>query len=146
MGPEMLKEIQDINQHASRSQGRRGVDVGVLLRGAEKLCAVYPVQGAAETIMSLRNRYHQIVESVTHYEEKVLKHQAKIDRMNRTSDYEQSKHDNNAVNSLDSGIAPVPTEADLSVEKQEIEDLEQKRKELEDRVAGMEKDLGGLLR
>ena len=141
----MLREIQNANQNASRSQGKRGVDVEVLLKGAEKLCAVYPVQGATEKIASLRNRHHQIAESVTQYEEKVRKHQAKIDRMNRTSDYEQ--HDHKVPNnSIESSIAPVPTEADLLLEKQEIEELEQKRRDLEDRVAGMEKDLGGLLR
>ena len=38
------------------------------------------------------------------------------------------------------------TEADLERENQEIRDLEKKKRTLEDRVSGMERDLGGLLR
>lgn len=38
------------------------------------------------------------------------------------------------------------TDEDLRCEEEEIGELERKKKELEDRVSGMERDLGGLLR
>lgn len=40
---------------------------------------------------------------------------------------------------------PITVE-DVQKEEEEIQELEKKRRALEDRVSGMEKDLGGLLR
>lgn len=42
LGGEMLQEIQQSNRHATsqRNGGGSGVNVDILLRGAEKLCAV----------------------------------------------------------------------------------------------------------
>lgn len=143
LGHDMLREIQKSNGSASRTQTGR-LDVEVLLRGAEKLCDVYPVPGASEKIASLRSRHRQISHSIAHYEEKVLKQQAKLDRINKVSDYGQQ--DGDMEPSFDQAQEPTYTEADLNAEEQEIRELEQRKKTLEDRVAGMEKDLGGLLR
>ena len=147
----MLDEIQKSSGGSTsqlRGTASGSVNVEVLLRGAEKLCAVYPVQGAAEKIASIRNRYKQTCESIAHYEEKVLKQQARLDRMNKGSGYGRGYQDDDENEENDAKLTSEPayTEYDMQVEEQEILELETKKKALEYRVAGMEKDLGGLLR
>jgi hypothetical protein len=107
------------------------------------------VAGATERIASLRNRYRQIGESVAVYEDKVVKQQLKLERMNKSSEFE-SESQGEEDNDKEGGVHPVAgataTEEDLRIEEQEIKELELKKRTLEERVAGMEKDLGGLLR
>jgi hypothetical protein len=137
LGPEMLTEI--------RQSGRgRGVNVEVLLRGAEKLCEAYPVAGVPEKIVAIRRRHHQIAASVEEYEDKVLTQQSKMSRFHSGSGY--------ALQEEDSVPTPQPskrptasTKQDLDDEEAEVRELEARKKALEERVAGMEKDLGGLL-
>ena len=83
------------------------------------------------------------------YEEKVAKQQSRLERMNRGSDIDSDHADEND----DQNNAPATSttevtisEEDLRFEEQEIQELELKKRVLEERVAGMEKDLGGLLR
>lgn len=127
------------------------------MRCSEYLCLssstyadiVSPVAGAAEKIASLRNRYRQIGESIAIYEEKVAKQQLKLERMNKSSEFVSESQDEEDDDE-DGGVHPAAgatvTEEDLRIEEQEIKDLELKKRTLEERVAGMEKDLGGLLR
>jgi len=118
--------------------------VEVLLAGAERLCAIYPVAGASERITSLRSRYRNTAESISHLEGKVAKQQAKLNRLNKSSDYGQDIY-----KSIDEDALPnekMATQQDLDVEEQEIRELEAKKHALEERVSGIEKDLGGLLR
>ena len=69
--------------------------------------------------------------------------------MNKTTDSDQNYEDNG-----DEELAAVEaqheittiTDDDLRAEQQGIKELEQKKLALEERVASMEKDLGGLLR
>ena len=104
--------------------------------------------GATEKITSLRNRYRHIAESIAIYEEKVLKQQSKLERMNKSSDLGSQPQDNDS--DYDEGMQqvfePGMTEEDLRLEEQEIKELELKKRALEERVTGIEKDLGGLLR
>ena len=152
LGPDMLHEIQQSSGGSTsrlRGTASGSVNVEVLLRGAEKLCAVYPVQGAAEKIASIRKRHKQTCESIAHYEEKVLKQQAKLDRMNKGSNHGHGHQDDDEDEENDAEFTstePAYTEYDMQAEEQEILELEAKKKALEYRVAGMEKDLGGLLR
>lgn len=110
---------------------------------------ISPVVGAAEKIASLRSRYKQIVESMALYEEKVSKQQSLLERMNKRSDFgflSQDEEDDYEEGDGHQVAEPAVTEEDLSMEEQEIRELELKKRLLEERVAGMEKDLGGLLR
>lgn len=143
LGSDMLRRIQ---QSSRRRQSRsRGVDVEVLLQGAERLCAVHPVAGAKERIASLRTRYSQTMESVSHYESLVLKQQTKLKRINSDLEHDDfSGHEESAI--MENTIPTAMTEADLRAEEEDIKELEARKKALEDRVAGIEKDLGGLLR
>lgn len=110
---------------------------------------ISPVAGANEKIASLRNRYRQISESVAVYEEKVSKQQSRLERMNKSSDFGSQSQDEEE-DFEDGGVhqtaGPGVTEEDIRLEEQEIKQLELKKRTLEERVAGMEKDLGGLLR
>ncbi|ERF70762.1 hypothetical protein EPUS_05114 [Endocarpon pusillum Z07020] len=155
LGSHMLQEIEATRGHASNQKSGRsgGVNVEVLLKGAEKLCAVYPVVGAPERITSLRSRFKQVAESVAVYEARVASQTAQLSRMNKSLDSSQDHEDEHqdedadAIASANSqhGAAPV-TDEELRTEEQAIRELEQKKRELEERVASMEKDLGGLLR
>jgi hypothetical protein len=123
------------------------VNIELLLQGAEKLCAVYPVAGAPEKIASLRARHQQISESIEEYDTKVQRQQSRMDKLNKGSDYGMNVDDEEeTAENGDANAAPALTEEDLRMEEQEIRELELKKRALEERVAGMEKDLGGLLR
>jgi chromosome segregation ATPase len=107
------------------------------------------VAEAPEKITSLRNRYKQVAESVALYEARVASQTAQLDRMNKKLDNGQDDgiEDEQAIASAEPQheIGPI-TDEDLRAEEQAVRELEQKRRALEERVASMEKDLGGLLR
>ena len=145
LGPDMLYEIRQTSGSASRGKGT--VNVEVLLRGAEKLCEVYNVEGATEKIASIRHRHASVTSSLSDYQARVLQHQSKLNRFN------SGPGDDN-VDDLSEGAVPtagpparqVFTELDVQAEEAEIRDLEARKKALEERVAGMANDLEGLLR
>ncbi|KAK4938670.1 hypothetical protein LTR10_020938 [Elasticomyces elasticus] len=141
LGNDMLQEIrQATNRHG-------GVNVEVLLRGAEKLCNVYTVARAAEKIRALRNRYQEVAPSISALEEKVLKQQSVLERRNKGGQYEDEELENAMdAEPSNTGGASTFTEEDFHHEEEEIRDLEARKKSLEDRVSGIERDLGGLLR
>ncbi|AEO67975.1 uncharacterized protein THITE_2017150, partial [Thermothielavioides terrestris NRRL 8126] len=58
------------------------VDIEVLLHGAEKLCAVYPLPGALERIPAQRQKYAQQSNTLAYYEAKVAEQQEALERMN----------------------------------------------------------------
>ena len=62
------------------------------------------------------------------------------------SSYHDQDPEDTAASSEDAETITVITREDLEVEEAEIRELERKKKGLEDRVTGMERDLGGLMR
>ncbi|CAK4004576.1 hypothetical protein DOTSEDRAFT_73286 [Lecanosticta acicola] len=120
------------------------VDVEILLEGAERLLAVYPVPGAADKITQLRRRHQQLVANISHYEALVGQQSADLARMNRPT-YDDGD-DDEIMDDEPIVSAPTMTKEDLEREETEIAELEGKKKSLEDRVTGMERDLGGLMR
>ncbi|KAI9758253.1 MAG: Transcription initiation factor TFIID subunit 12 [Chaenotheca gracillima] len=136
---------------SAETRERGEVDVEILLRGAERLCAVYPIKGAREKIGSLRSRYLELSSSTAHYEDKVAKQAAQLDRMNRPRDYDDDEDDEWDDEDLGGAggkkmESVVITDEDIANEEEEIRVLERKKRVLEERVSGMERDLGGLLR
>ncbi|RMZ89151.1 hypothetical protein DV736_g3623, partial [Chaetothyriales sp. CBS 134916] len=135
LGPDMLSGIR-------RSTRGRGVDVPVLLNGAEKLCEAYAVAGVPERIRAIRKRHQRIAASVEEHEEKVLQQQAKLHRLQAGAAEDETE-------TGDEDEAQGPTTAarphDIDALEAEVAELEARKRLLEDRVAGMEKDLGGLL-
>lgn len=143
LGSEMLREIRQSTSNSARSQER--VNIEVLLRGAEKLCQVYTVPGVGDKIQPLRKRHREISASVLSLEEKVRQQQSLSDRRNKglSNDETNDGHagDDPVVDSQDTAIF---TLQDLQAEEDEIRELEARKKILEDRISGIERDLGGL--
>ena len=105
--------------------------------------------GASEKIASLRSRYRQIGESVIVHEEKIAQQQLKLERMTKNSGFgsqSQDEEEGYEEGDIHQAAEPTMTEEELRLEEQEIRELEIKKRTLEERVTGMEKDLGGLLR
>lgn len=57
-----------------------------------------------------------------------------------------SEYDDDNEKGAQRSDSPLMTEEDLKREEENIKELEFKKRTLEDRVNGMEKDLGGILR
>lgn len=145
---------EQIRKEGSKNANERSeVDVNVLLKGAEKLCGIYPIAGAPEKITSLRSRFEQLSSSIARYEARVAKQQAQLTKMSKraSGEYddrgedEDEKEDENVNEDMQAEELHV-TQEDLDREMEEIRLLEEKKRVLEERVSGMENDLGGLLR
>lgn len=142
LGTEMLREIRQSTGNAARSQER--VNVEVLLRGAEKLCKVYAVPGVPDKIQTLRKRYQEISASLLSVEEKVRQQQSLSDRRNKgLRDDEMGDEDEPDIDAVSQDTAAFTLE-DFQAEEEEIRELEARKKTLEDRISGIERDLGGL--
>ncbi|PQE19318.1 DASH complex subunit Spc34 protein [Rutstroemia sp. NJR-2017a BVV2] len=126
--------------------GRGEVDIEVLLRGAEKLNSVYPVEGVPERIRMLRRKWEALRGSVRVNEERVERMTRELERFNRGEEEEEEDMDVGAEEEGEGEEEIMITDEDLRREEEEIRALERKKRELEERVSGMERDLGGLLR
>lgn len=123
------------------------LDVEVLLRGAEKLGEVYYMEGSREQIAQLRSRYARVQTSLQHYEEKVAKQTRELERMNRQDDWDgDSADEDQPGEDLADEDTAIAVDELIRQEEEEIEELERRKRDLEDRVSGMERDLGGLMR
>src|SRR6266511_5132918 len=105
-----------------------------------------PVAGAPEKIARIRNRHQQVIESISHYEERIARQTAQLERMNKSQD--SGQYDDEYIDDATGGDGDQEeiqiTAEDLQREQEEIRELELKKKALEERVSGMERDLGGL--
>lgn len=104
-----------------------------------------PIHGALEKISSLRNRHRKVKASVDHYEHLVAEQTTQLRQLNRPSS-RMSEYDDDNEKGAQRSDSPLMTEEDLKREEENIKELEFKKRTLEDRVNGMEKDLGGILR
>ncbi|RMD39337.1 hypothetical protein DV735_g5794, partial [Chaetothyriales sp. CBS 134920] len=128
LGPKMISDIR-------RSTRGRGVDVTVLLDGAEKLCEAYSLPGVPEQIKAIRKHHQRIAASVAEHEEQALHLQAELDLMHVGTEEDTSQGRPTAV------VRPRSTD---SLEA-EVAELEARKHLLEERMARTERDLGGLL-
>ncbi|MCJ1338952.1 hypothetical protein MMC09_004241 [Bachmanniomyces sp. S44760] len=146
LGGDFMKQLQ---QETGGNGGGRGgeVDVDGLLRGAERLCEIYPVAGAPDKIASLRSRYEQLSSSIAYYDAQVSKQAKQLERINRPKSYGAAEDEEPGEEESQQAYVPQEVTAeDLQREEEEIRELEKKKRDLEERVSGMERDLGGLLR
>lgn len=139
-----------IGRRAGGGNGGGGdVDVNILLKGAEKLCSVYALPGALERIPVLRQKHAQQTSTLTYYEAKVAEQAQRLEGMNRDrrggGDEDYDDDDDVSMAAAAPASADGPTEEDLRQEEDEIRELERKKKELQERLRAMDKDLGGLL-
>ena len=107
-----------------------------------------PIPGVPERIVSLRSRYEQLNSSIARYESKIAKQMIQLEKMNKSKDgqgdFDDGDFDEDAND--DQTTQFHVTQEDLKKEDDEIRELERKKQGLEDRVSGMERDLGGLRR
>lgn len=139
LGNDMLRQIRASDRDSGRG---RGVDIEVLLQGAEKLCAAYEVSGAMDRISALRLRHEQISRSIASYENQISNQQVSMGRFSTRDDEGDRDNQHDAPEQVPMAFS----EQDLAAEEDAIQELESKKKALEARVAGMERDLGGLMR
>ncbi|KAJ5427916.1 DASH complex subunit Spc34 [Penicillium cf. griseofulvum] len=141
LGHDMMEEIK--RSAGTSTRGSRGeVNIEVLLRGAEILCNVYPVAGAQEKIANLRYRHETISESIAQLEGRVATNTAELDQMRLS--YGNDEDDFPPAPVAQPEI-PEVTDEDIEQELAEIRALEQRKRRLEERVIGMDRDLGGLI-
>lgn len=141
LGNDMLRKIQSSNRDSSRG---RGVDIEVLLQGAEKLCATFDVAGTTERVATLRDRHKQITTSIKYYEGKMSKQQSSLNRLDQTDIDDQANTDGLEHGNSHSEASQGVTGEDIEAEEEAIRELEDRKKTLESRVLGMEQDLGRL--
>lgn len=102
-----------------------------------------PIAGAAEKISTLRYRYQEVSDSIAQLEARVAKNAAQLERLNRS--YGDPDDDREPFEIRQPDTVDI-TDEDIERELDEIHELEQKKRVLEDRVTGLERDLGGLRR
>lgn len=118
----------------------------------DRLTMDSPVAGAPEKIASLRTRHGRLTSSISRFEARVAKQTGQLARMNKGKSYEEQNDDLDGDLEDAQTVAPAYSEGiqvsaeDFGIEEEEIRELEKKKRALEERVAGMERDLGGLLR
>ncbi|KAI1773246.1 DASH complex, subunit Spc34 [Hypoxylon cercidicola] len=135
----------DLHEQIRRSEKRGGkddVDVELLLKGAEKLCSVYPLPGALERIAAQRSKYAHSRSTLAYYEAKVAEQAETLGRMNKDHWMDEEDEEDGAD---DGAQEEILTEEDLRREEEEVRELDKKKRELQERLKAMEKDLGGLL-
>ncbi|KAF2862247.1 DASH complex, subunit Spc34 [Piedraia hortae CBS 480.64] len=113
-------------------------DVEALLTGAEKLAAVYPTPGSFEKISSLRQRHKTLAKNIAYYEDRVARNQNELQLMSRSQGEDEGDTEDNPSDELQF------TQEDLIVEEESVKQLEQRKKDLEQRIAEMSRDLQGL--
>lgn len=128
----------------SGAAAKGDVDIDVLLKGAEKLCSVYPLPGALERISAQRQKYYHQSNTLAYYEAKIAGQQEALARMNKDHLLDDEDEEGDAEKGAEE-MAAVGTEEDLRAEEEEVRELERKKRELQERLRAMDKDLGGLL-
>ncbi|KAH8661528.1 DASH complex subunit Spc34 [Tricladium varicosporioides] len=136
---------QELHGEVRRTEGKGEIDIEVLLRGVEKLNAVYEVRGVHERIHNIRAKYGRLRGSVEFYERKVQKLGREVEGISRSDrwDENEAEEEDGEEDMMEEGMEIEVTDEDLRREEEEIRELEQRKKELEERVSGMERDLGG---
>lgn len=102
-----------------------------------------PVAGAQEKISTLRYRHEIIADSVAQLEDRVATNTAELEQMRHSYD---DDNDDFSLPPVSQPDVPEVTDEDIEREMAEIAELERKKRALEARVTGMDRDLGGLIR
>jgi len=136
----------DLHEKIRKSE-RRGnkddVDVEILLKGAEKLCGVYPLPGALERIAAQRAKYAHSRSTLAYYQAKVDEQAEALRQMNKDHWMDEDEDEELAGDDDDNEI---DTADEYNRIAEEVRELDKRKKELQERLQSMEEDLGGLLR
>jgi chromosome segregation ATPase len=99
-----------------------------------------PIPGAQEKIATMRQRHAQVTASIDYYEERLAEQTTQLSRLNRNRDFMDEEEEVEE----EQPEAPPLSEEDLRREEEEMRQLERKKRELEDRVHSMSRDISGL--
>lgn len=134
-----------IVRRGKAEDGTKGdVDVDVLLRGAEKLCTVYPLPGAKERISSLRQRYAHQSNTLAYYEARVEEQSEALGRMNKDHLFDDDEDEEQE--DVTGFHGDCWTDEELRREEEEVRELDKMKRELQERLKDLDKDLAGVLR
>jgi hypothetical protein len=124
------------------------VDVEILLKGAEKLCGVYELPGALSRIQELRSKWTALGATLVYYEGKVAEQAQALEAMNRewrdNGDFD-GDFDGEETEAEGDGGGDILTLEELRAEEEDVRELEGRKRELQERLRAMEKDIGGLM-
>ncbi|KAB5542712.1 DASH complex subunit Spc34 [Coniochaeta sp. 2T2.1] len=134
-----------IVRRGKAEDGTKGdVDVEILLKGAEKLCTVYPLPGAFEKISSLRQKLAHQSNTLAYYEARVEEQSEALGRMNK--DLWDDDDDEEMEEVTTGGFQrDVWTDEELRREEGEVRELDRKKKELQERLRDADNDYRGLM-
>ena len=90
----------------------------------------------------MRYRHNIIADSVSQLEDRVAANAAELEQMRRSYDDDEDDFSPPPVSQPN---VPEITDEDIEREMAEIAELERKKRTLEARVTGMDRDLGGLM-
>ncbi|KAI5301879.1 hypothetical protein KEM56_001260 [Ascosphaera pollenicola] len=149
LGGDMMSQIRRSTAGSQRpGGGSGGVDVELLLKGAEMLCSVYPVAGAQDRIDTLRMQYQQYAGVLQRLEYEVQCQAAELEKMSYRGRQQQQQYDEDEMD-LDEpegeGEEEKVTDADIQQEIEAIRGLEQRKRDLERRVDGLDQNIGQMM-
>lgn len=103
-----------------------------------------PVSGAAEKISNLRYRYAQVTDSLEQLDARVVENTAELERISQAYDKDNDFDlaEQQPPQPQDTNV----TDEDIERELEEIRELEQRKRTLEERMTGIDRDIGGLMR
>lgn len=147
----MMSQIRRSTAGSQRN-GAGGVDVEVLLKGAEMLCTVYPVTGAQERIEMLRVQYQQYADVLRRLEYEVQCQGRELEEMSLRGrqrygqeDEDEDMMDVDEPEEEEEEQGMVVTDEDIQREIEAIRALEQRKRDLERRVDGLDQDIGQMM-
>ncbi|KAI5806376.1 DASH complex subunit Spc34-domain-containing protein [Geopyxis carbonaria] len=110
------------------------VNVGLLLRGAEKLTTVYHIPGGFQRIKAARERFEQLTESITNYEALAEAQRSQLEIL----------HDN-AHDDVFDAVEQIPEDAVsngmIYQEQKVIEQLQAKKEQLEIKIKSIDRQM-----
>jgi hypothetical protein len=121
------------------NKGGGDVDVEVLLRGAEKLCTVYPQPRAIDRIPALRQEHAHQSETEAYYEAKVAEQTEVLGRINKDHYFDDDEEEDEGAYQGD-----VWTDEELRREEEEVRELERRKRALQERLKSWSEDAKGL--
>lgn len=131
-----------------QQQSRSDVDLSLLLHGAKKLAQIHPVPGVLERISGLQQRAQQLETNIAYYEARLAEQKTEMERMHNpvgVPDHSVDEVEDTLRDKLTLLQTGAPADDPAAINN-DIQQLEERKKALEDRVSGMDRDLNALAR
>lgn len=141
-----MKSTLNSCSKARRSYAKLSTD-SYLIHVEIKLIWFSPLPGVLDRIAALRARHEKITASIAQYERSTADQSEQLRKMSRSTSFAADDMDDEQHEGRASTVgAQRLTQDDLKREEDLVKELERRKKVLEERVDGMKKDIGGILR